>query len=115
MPTNSRENAYEIARQCYEEHGVDTDAALERLARIAVSMHCWQGDDVGGFETDEGLTGVGEARALNRTDTVLGYLKEITPRYVLGHDPFDIERLIQNTSTALTMPMLRNLRPASRT
>jgi galactonate dehydratase len=44
-------------------------------------------------ETDEGLVGVGEARPLNRTDTVLGYLNETVPRYVLGTDPFEIERL----------------------
>ena len=46
-------------------------------------------------ETDEGLTGVGEARVLNRTDGVLGYLKEAIPRYMLGSDPFQIERLVQ--------------------
>lgn len=46
-------------------------------------------------ETDEGLTGVGEARVLNRTDAVLGYLSEAVPRYVIGSDPFDIERLVQ--------------------
>ncbi len=46
-------------------------------------------------ETDEGLIGVGEARVLNRTDAVLGYLAEAVPRYVLGHDPFAIERLVQ--------------------
>ena len=44
-------------------------------------------------ETDEGLYGVGEARPLQRTDTVLGYLKETTPRFVLGADPFEIEKL----------------------
>jgi galactonate dehydratase len=46
-------------------------------------------------ETDEGLTGLGEARPLNRTQTVLGYLSEVAPRYVLGHDPFEIERLVR--------------------
>jgi galactonate dehydratase len=46
-------------------------------------------------ETDEGLTGVGEARVLNRTDAVLGYLSEAVPRYVLGADPFEVERLVQ--------------------
>ncbi len=42
--------AYEPARQCYAELGVDTDAVLQRLATVAVSIHCWQGDDVAGFE-----------------------------------------------------------------
>ncbi len=46
-------------------------------------------------ETDEGLTGLGEARVLNRTDGVLGYLSEAIPRYMLGSDPFQIERLVQ--------------------
>jgi galactonate dehydratase len=46
-------------------------------------------------ETDEGLTGVGEARVVNRTEAVLGYLAEAVPRYVLGSDPFEVERLVQ--------------------
>jgi galactonate dehydratase len=46
-------------------------------------------------ETDEGLTGVGEARSLNKDDALLGYLNEAVPRYVLGADPFEIERLVQ--------------------
>ena len=53
------EKAYEAARQRYAELGVDTDEVMERLHKIAISLHCWQGDDVGGFETSEGLTGGG--------------------------------------------------------
>lgn len=41
---------YEIARKRYLEMGVDTEAAIEQCARIPVSLHCWQGDDVKGFE-----------------------------------------------------------------
>jgi galactonate dehydratase len=44
-------------------------------------------------ETDEGLVGVGESRPLNKTDTLLAYLQEAAPRYVLGADPFETERL----------------------
>jgi L-rhamnose isomerase len=43
-------SSYELARRRYEDLGVDTDAAMEALARIPISLHCWQGDDVGGFE-----------------------------------------------------------------
>lgn len=43
-------NAYEPARESYAKLGVDTDTAIDRLARIPISIHCWQGDDVGGFE-----------------------------------------------------------------
>jgi L-rhamnose isomerase len=53
------ETAYRLARDRYAEWGVDTERAIERLCRIPISMHCWQGDDVGGFETDEGLSGGG--------------------------------------------------------
>ena len=52
------EKAYEIARERYQEIGVNTDEAMKRLAKIPVSIHCWQGDDVGGFENpDMGLSG----------------------------------------------------------
>ncbi len=51
-------SAYEYAREVYAGLGVDTDKAIERVKNIPVSMHCWQGDDVRGFENPEGdLTG----------------------------------------------------------
>jgi L-rhamnose isomerase len=50
MPSHSTERAYEIAKERYAELGVNADAALKRLAEVSVSLHCWQGDDVGGFE-----------------------------------------------------------------
>jgi L-rhamnose isomerase len=43
--------AYQIAKEEYAECGVDVDSALKRLETIPISIHCWQGDDVGGFET----------------------------------------------------------------
>ncbi|MCH8119631.1 MAG: L-rhamnose isomerase [Planctomycetes bacterium] len=58
--TRNIEKAYEQARQRYAELGVDTETAMERLSSTAISLHCWQGDDVGGFEkTEEGLSGGG--------------------------------------------------------
>jgi galactonate dehydratase len=45
--------------------------------------------------TDEGLTGVGEARMLNHTDALLGYLKEAEENHVKGSDPFDVEDLLR--------------------
>jgi len=53
------ESAYQLAREQYASVGVDTDRALDILRRIPISLHCWQGDDVGGFENDHGLTGGG--------------------------------------------------------
>lgn len=50
--------SYPIAQEQYAVAGVDTDAALDALDAIPVSMHCWQGDDVGGFENAE-ISGAG--------------------------------------------------------
>src|SRR5437762_7863513 len=44
------ERAYGLARERYHALGVDPEAALAKLASIPLSLHCWQGDDVGGFE-----------------------------------------------------------------
>ena len=52
------QQAYTLARERYAALGVDTDAAMARLNTVAISLHCWQGDDVGGFENPGGdLTG----------------------------------------------------------
>ena len=44
------EQAYRLASEAYAELGVDAAAVLEQLKSISISLHCWQGDDVGGFE-----------------------------------------------------------------
>lgn len=48
---------YESAKELYAAFGVDTDAAIAKLKNIPVSLHCWQGDDVTGFDHDGPLTG----------------------------------------------------------
>ena len=48
---------YAWAKEMYQKIGTDTDRALEILKDIPVSMHCWQGDDVIGFDHDGPLTG----------------------------------------------------------
>ena len=48
---------YELAKKLYAEYGVDTDAAIDKLKNIPISLHCWQGDDVLGFEGAESLSG----------------------------------------------------------
>ncbi len=50
-------NRYQSAKEIYAKYGVDTDAAIEKLKNIPVSVHCWQGDDVIGFDHDGPLTG----------------------------------------------------------
>jgi L-rhamnose isomerase len=50
--------SYSSAKARYAEMGVDTEATMAKLATIPISLHCWQGDDVGGFEDrGEGLSG----------------------------------------------------------
>jgi len=58
-------DAYDLARERYALLGVDTDAALTRLAPIPISLHCWQGDDVGGFESPDAELGGGLAATGN--------------------------------------------------
>ncbi|MFA0440851.1 L-rhamnose isomerase [Vibrio sp. 10N.222.51.C12] len=49
---------YDIAKARYAELGIDTESVMTALSQIPISMHCWQGDDVAGFESPEGeLTG----------------------------------------------------------
>ncbi|MCP1436800.1 L-rhamnose isomerase [Erwinia persicina] len=56
--TQAIEQAFELAKSRFAEQGVDVDAALKQLDQLPISMHCWQGDDVRGFENPQGaLTG----------------------------------------------------------
>ena len=57
MSENILNRAYEYAKARYAEFGVDTDAAIARVANIPVSIHCWQGDDVHGFLFQGELSG----------------------------------------------------------
>lgn len=51
--------SYDSAKAQFADWGIDTDAAIERLKTIPISMHCWQGDDVVGFEQKTGSSGGG--------------------------------------------------------
>ena len=57
MKTESIEKAYAYAKERYAAVGVDTDRAIELLKRTPISLHCWQADDVIGFERNEALSG----------------------------------------------------------
>ena len=48
---------YEYAKSVYAKYGIDTDKAIETLKSVPVSIHCWQGDDVVGFDSKEALSG----------------------------------------------------------
>lgn len=57
MTTKQIQENYEIAKARYAALGVDTDKALETLQKTPISLHCWQSDDVIGFERNEALSG----------------------------------------------------------
>ena len=50
-------SAYEYAKNAYAKYGIDTEAAIEALKNVPIAMHCWQGDDVTGFDNKEALSG----------------------------------------------------------
>ena len=52
------QKSYELAKEQYAGIGVNTDNVLKTLSKVAISLHCWQTDDVSGFENpDAGLSG----------------------------------------------------------
>ena len=53
----TQKELYNIAKERYAAIGIDTEAAIEKMLNIPISMHCWQGDDVKGFENSGELTG----------------------------------------------------------
>ena len=53
----TQKELYQIAKERYAELGIDTEAVIEKLSTVGISMHCWQGDDVKGFENAGALTG----------------------------------------------------------
>jgi len=65
IPEADISKAYAIAAERYAALGVDTETAIARLEKVAVSLHCWQGDDVGGFENPGGELGGGIAATGN--------------------------------------------------
>jgi L-rhamnose isomerase len=58
-------DAYAMAKERYAMLGVDADRAMETLGRVSISLHCWQGDDVAGFESPDAKLGGGIAATGN--------------------------------------------------
>ena len=57
------EKAYQLAKEQYAELGVNTDEVLQKMKNVAISLHCWQTDDVGGFEKPDATLGGGGIQA----------------------------------------------------
>ncbi|HQT92265.1 MAG TPA: L-rhamnose isomerase, partial [Candidatus Kryptobacter bacterium] len=59
MDEKAIESAYSYSKEAYGELGVDTDEALKKLDQLKISLHCWQADDVRGFEAPDTKLGGG--------------------------------------------------------
>ena len=78
---------YEYAKSVYAENGVDVEAAMKKADAIPVSMHCWQGDDVIGFDGSDSLTGgiqttgnyPGRARTADELRSDIAFAKSLIP------------------------------------
>jgi len=57
------EKSYQLAKEQYAGLGVDTDKVLAQLDNLSISLHCWQTDDVGGFEKPDAVLGGGGIQA----------------------------------------------------
>ena len=99
------EQRYESAREIYKNIGVDTDRAVETLKNIHISMHCWQGDDVQGFDHEGPLSG-----GIQTTGNYPG--KAATPQELMD----DIDKalsLIPGKHKLICMPITLSLRMGS--
>jgi L-rhamnose isomerase len=98
----SIERAHQLAREAYSDVNVDVDAALARLDRIPISLHCWQGDDVRGFENPDGpLTGgiqsTGNYPGRARTPDELRADAELAMAQIPGPKRFNLHAIYLDT------------------
>src|SRR5437868_293550 len=103
-PTTSQlEDAYALAKERYAGLGVDTDSALDRLGRISLSLHCWQGDDVAGFESPDaalggGLAATGHYPGKARTADELRRDLDLAYRLIPGRHRLNLHAIYAETS-----------------
>lgn len=71
------EAAYQLAKAEYADLGVDTDAVLKKMNEVVISLHCWQTDDVGGFETPDASLSGGGIQATGNYPGKAGTIKQM--------------------------------------
>jgi L-rhamnose isomerase len=96
------QQAYESAREKYAHYGVDTDKALDALARIPLSLHCWQGDDVSGFESagmalDGGIAATGNYPGKARNADELRCDLDMAYRLIPGRHRLNLHAIYAET------------------
>lgn len=95
-------SSYESAKQVFADWGVDSEAAIARLKDIAISVHCWQGDDVVGFEQQTGSSGGGIQATGNhpgraRTPDELRADLEFAYRMIPGNHRLNLHAMYMDT------------------
>ena len=88
------EQAYALAKERYADLGVDVEKALATLKTVSISLHCWQGDDVGGFENPGGALGGGLAATGNYPGKAR--TADVTPATPEGLDVSSVMRRLQS-------------------
>jgi len=106
------ERAYQLAREAYAAVGVDVDAAVARLDHIPISLHCWQGDDVRGFENPDGpLTGgiqsTGNYPGRARTPDELRADAELAMAQIPGPKRFNLHAIYLDTERRVARNEIR--------
>ena len=94
--------AYKLAQETYAQLGVDTESAIRHLGKVAISLHCWQGDDVAGFENPGGELGGGIAVTGNypgkaRTPDELRSDLDKVNSLITGHKRLDMHDIYAET------------------
>lgn len=93
---------YEIAKERYQELGVDTEQVMARLAELPISLHCWQGDDVAGFENagslDGGLAVTGNYPGRARTADELRQDLDFAIRLIPGKKRLNLHAIYAETN-----------------
>ncbi len=95
---------YEVAKEFYAQYGIDVDKMIEICDKTPLSIHCWQGDDVGGFEKKEGgLTGgiqaTGNYPGKARTADELRSDLEFAMKYIPGEKKVNVHANYQEADT----------------
>lgn len=105
------QKAYELAKESYAALQVDTDAVLEQLAQIPVSMNCWQGDDIAGFLfSDQALTGgiqvTGNYPGAARNGEELRSDAEFAMKLIPGTKKFNLHAIYAETEKPVDLDSL---------
>lgn len=108
----SIERTYQLAREAYAAVGVDAEAAVARLDHVPISLHCWQGDDVRGFENPDGpLTGgiqsTGNYPGRARTPDELRADAELAMAQIPGPKRFNLHAIYLDTERRVARNEIR--------